>query len=503
MDLNRESNKQMSSSLYRQIKWVLALGIVLALFVTLAAVLVASEAGLSLWLQLDETGREGFYIFTAGLVLFLTFSAGILWRLLKPAQNKARTYKPPPTTEHAVQSRINEATQAGIDVHAAKRELEHLSQRRAAGEIHIAVFGEVSAGKSALIKAMVQKEDINVDIKGGTTRSIQHYSWSTPSGDKLVLTDMPGLNEANGQLSGLSQEEALRAHIVVYICDDDLTASQFKEASALLDLQKPMVVALNKTDRYSTTDLTRIIANLQQRLDQRAEVVTLRAGGHEEIIRIAADGREELVTRPIKVELEALQNALQRIIDKDPKMIESLRDSAVFKLVAHKLQRSELAHRNGKADEVVKSYTRKAIVGSLAAVSPGTDIIIQGYLGISMLKELCAIYNVSANKLDMERFLDLSQSHLGKTTPLMLAVIGNGLKAFPGLGTLAGGIVHAVAYGIIFETLGRAVMQTLEQRGELLPEHSVALFKENLSEDLESRAQRLVGLALEAARDKN
>ena len=36
----------------------------------------------------------------------------------------------------------------------------------------------------------------------------------------------------------------------------------------------------------------------------------------------------------------------------------------------------------------------------------------------------------------------------GKALPLSLAVAGNGLKAFPGVGTVAGGIAHAVAYGL-------------------------------------------------------
>ena len=78
----------------------------------------------------------------------------------------------------------------------------------------------------------------------------------------------------------------------------------------------------------------------------------------------------------------------------------------------------------------------------------------------------------------------------------MLAVAGNGLKAFPGLGTVAGGMLHAVAYGLIFDSLGKAVAHTLETRGELQPAPAVLLFEEKLGEDLESRARKFARMAL-------
>ena len=48
----------------------------------------------------------------------------------------------------------------------------------------------------------------------------------------------------------------------------------------------------------------------------------------------------------------------------------------------------------------VQGYSRKAVFGALAAVSPGTDILIQGYLGLNLVKELCALYEVPAREMD-------------------------------------------------------------------------------------------------------
>ena len=67
--------------------------------------------------------------------------------------------------------------------------------------------------------------------------------------------------------------------------------------------------------------------------------------------------------------------------------------------------------------------------------------------------------------IDLDSFVELAGGRLRGTTALMLAIAGNALKAFPGLGTLGGGLVHAVAYAMIFDSLGTAVADTLA-RGE-------------------------------------
>ena len=78
---------------------------------------------------------------------------------------------------------------------------------------------------------------------------------------------------------------------------------------------------------------------------------------------------------------------------------------------------------------------------------------------------------------------------MNKSVPLLLAVAGNGLKAFPGIGTVAGGLVHAVAYGLIFDALGHSVVQTLEQRGSLKAASAASTFQAMLNGNLEARSK--------------
>jgi len=228
----------------------------------------------------------------------------------------------------------------------------------------------------------------------------------------------------------------------------------------------------------------------------------VRSGGEQEVLRILPDGTEELQLRKMPAQVEELQQALQRRIDDDPELLERLRDSAVFTLAARRLEQAEDEYRRKRSDELVTEYSRKAVVGAMAAVAPGSDLLIQGYLGVSLIKELSELYGVPVRKADRDRLLSLVSKEIGKTMTLVLAVSGNALKAFPGVGTLAGGVMHAVAYGLIFQSLGRAVARSFESRGELHPLQTARTFKETLGEDLEISARDFAEMALQMAREK-
>ena len=105
--------------------------------------------------------------------------------------------------------------------------------------------------------------------------------------------------------------------------------------------------------------------------------------------------------------------------------------------------------------------------------------------------------------LDIQKLLKKLVRDRDKTLPLLLAIAGNGLKAFPGAGTLAGGFLHAIAYGLIFDALGKAVARTLDLQGELSQPFADRLYKEKLGENVEKRARDIIQMALEVNREKN
>ena len=83
----------------------------------------------------------------------------------------------------------------------------------------------------------------------------------------------------------------------------------------------------------------------------------------------------------------------------------------------------------------------------------------------------------------MTRLLRLATKRARKALPMVLAVAGNAFKAFPGLGTVAGGALHAVGYGLIFESLGHALAEGLAREGDLGEQATLQRFEEDLSGD--------------------
>lgn len=488
----------------RVVRIALALGILAVFLVATGALLFVTESALNVWDRLAGAPRIFRYAFVGALVAVVTGVIILIWRLVirrKPAGAARQSRRV--LSRDEVESRLREAEASGIDVAAARAELAELAKRREGGSIHLCFFGEISTGKSSLIKALVPDADVKIDIVGGSTADIRHYRWQNADGSRVLLTDVPGTAGHDEGFDELAFEEARRAHVVLFVCEGDLTRAESAALRELLALDKPTIVVMNKADRYSADEQAVLIERLLERLDSiggdiaRDRVVAVSAGGEVDVIERGDDGTETVTRRQRPADVGVLVVAINRLLEGDGMPLDERRDRAVFRLAADKLALAEERYREQRAEQIVRNSTRKAIIGSLAAISPGTDILIQGYIGTAMTQALCKLYGAAPRDLDIEEFLSLSQSRVGRALPLSLAVAGNGLKAFPGAGTVAGGLVHAVAYGLIFDALGRSLVHTLKRHGELVPEEAAQEFEEGISEHLEAGVKRVAKMALE------
>lgn len=483
------------------VRLLVGVGLLLALLVALILVLQLSDLAFSVWERLRHTPPWFIALYGGGVAALLTAAGWLIWRLLgQGAETPVGKPLPPPVELDHVESRIARNLAAEADVAEARRELDTLARRKAAGEVVVVLAGTVSAGKSTLVTALLPGARVVTSPVAGSTRELERHEWTTPAGDRVTLVDLPGFQEVGGVLESLAREEALRAHAVVYLCEGDLTREQFNALQRFAAIGKPLILAVNKSDRLDPGEQALVKGRLRERLDvldAPVEVVFITSGGQRPVIRVLPDGREVTEQRPVAPEVEALRQALQRRLEQDPEALERLRDVAVFTLAAAKLDEALVRRRRERAEALVADYARKAVVGATAAVTPGLDVVVQGYLGLNLIKELCQVYDTPVRQLEIDQLLKQVDLRAARTLPLLLAVVGNVLKSFPGAGTVAGGLMHAVAYGLLFDSLGRAVARTLESRGELSLQPALGLFEENLSQDLDKRILHLAQAALE------
>lgn len=478
-----------------------AVGVVLALLlvVAFAAVVFITESALNVWDRLQEAPAYVSIAYIGTLALLLAAAIWLILRLL--VRRPPKTPRPEALDRRQIEERLREAEASGVDVDAAREELAELAARRDGGALHLCFFGEISSGKSSLIKALVPEAKVAIDVRGGSTSDVRHYRWRSDAGVEILLTDVPGTAGLDG-LQTLALEEARRAQVVLFVCEGDLTRGEKASLRELIALEKPLVLVMNKSDRYSHEEQAMLLSRLLDHLNdlgsdlQRDRVVAVSAGGVVEVVERAEGASERTATRERPADIGVLTVAINRLLEDGVASLDAKRDRAVFALAAEKLAEAESQYREQRAAQVLRSSTRRAVVGALAAVSPGTDIVIQGYVGTTMTRELCRLYGVAPRDLDIEEFLDLSESRAGKALPVVLAVAGNGLKAFPGLGTVAGGLVHAVAYGLIFDALGRSLLRTLEKHGKLVPTEAAKEFEDALGGQIEAGVKQVAKMAL-------
>jgi uncharacterized protein len=487
----------------RRIRLLLAAVVIVALVLFAGALLAVADTVLSIVQRLREGPAWIYYGFLALLSIGAVAATWLLWWLLVPPRRKRpATREEDKLDEATLREQLAREQAAGTDTAIVERELAELARRREGGRLFIAMFGEASAGKSSLVKCLVPDAEPETAVTTGTTRAVRHYQWSLSSGDVVELADVPGSGD-DRELGEAALEEAVRAHLVIYVCEGDLSRSQFADVESLAAFRKPLVVAVNKADWYAEEDLQRIVARLAERLAHLKPppaVVPVVAGGTERVLQVDVEGREISLERPRPPRVEPLRDALQARLESDPQVLDALRDASVFRLAATRLESAAGQRRRAEAEKIVSDYTKKAVIGALAAVTPGTDVLIQGYLGTSLVKALCKLYDVPARDIDIQRFLDIAQRYVGRALPLLLAISGNVLKAFPGAGTVAGGLVHAVAYGIIFDAMGKGLANSLETTGDLRPAAAARKVGDQFGEDIGKKARQLARLAMAARR---
>lgn len=487
----------------RFIRLSLGFTILLVFVIAVAAIFFVTEAALNVWDRLVQGPRFLLYAYFAAIAGLLLAAIWLVVRLLVRRKRPEKASSRQSLRREDIEERLREAEKSGVSVAEAQAELQELAARRESGSVHLCFFGEISTGKSSLIKALIPNADVAISAVGGSTIDIRHYRWRDEEGRQILLTDVPGSGSLETELDELAREEALRSQVVLFVSEGDLTRAESKAVELLLALEKPLILVMNKSDRYTSEEQSRLLERLLDRLSElgsefsKDRVVAVSAGGEVDVIEKTTDGSEATVSRQRPADIGVLVVAINRLLEEQATSLDARRDRAVFRLAADKLADAEREYRAQRAEQIIRSSTRKAVVGALAAVSPGTDIIIQGYIGTSMTRQLCKLFGAAPRDLDIEEFLTLSQSRAGTALPLTLAVAGNGLKAFPGVGTVAGGLVHAVAYGLIFDALGRSLVLTLKKHGQLDPEKAAKEFEDGISEHIEAGVRQVARMALD------
>lgn len=287
------------------------------------------------------------------------------------------------------------------------RSLRDMLSKLRAGRIEIAVFGEISTGKSALINALVGKEVADVSIRGGWTKDVWDVPWQADGfvvpgfeDSGVVLLDTPGLNEVDGAArTAMARDAAERADLVLFVTDSDLNETEYSALVELANGHKPLILVVNKSDLYTPEQLYDLLQLFRgSRLEGIVEtenIVTTAADPRPVEYHIeSADGKVRQEWREPEPDVEDLRVRMLEILQRDGADLVALNASMFAADRSDRVGALRVQMRSDRANSIIWSY---AAVKSLAvAVNhfPVLDVLGGTAVDAAMVATLGKVYGI-------------------------------------------------------------------------------------------------------------
>ncbi len=372
-------------------------------------------------------------------------------------------------------------------VQAMLDKLEH-------GHIHIAVLGRVSVGKSSVLNALIGEQRFSTSALHGETKQSEMARWNEQESGSLFLIDTPGINEIDGEArERMAHEVSQRSDLVLFVIDGDMTDSEYDALQQLAQEHRPLLLVLNKCDRYTAQQRTELRDSLLARIGQfiiPENLVEVAADPPPRIvIAIDADGLETETERPSPPDITALKDRIWEILEAEGKTLAALNASLFAGDLSDKVGARVLAARSQLGEKVIRSYS--LVKGVAVAINPVpvADLAAAIAVDISMIAHLSNVYGMPMTRSQSGTLIKTISGQLlllmGATWLVHLA--SSLLKAgSAGLSTvLTAGAQGAVAYYSTY-VVGRAAEQYLAAGcswGEAGPKRVIRNILDNIDRD--------------------
>ena len=390
--------------------------------------------------------------------------------------------------DERVPDSVRESLQA--DYQLIRQMLDKLEQ----GQLHIAVFGRVSVGKSSVLNALIGREVFSVSLLHGETKTADMEAWKEVDAGGVYLIDTPGINEIDGEeREALAHEVAGRADLLLFVVDSDLTDVELKALQTVADTNRPIILVVNKADQYNENQLMELRTIIRDRVSgiiaPENIVFTAASPGTQIIIREDEFGNEHESTRQKPVDLINLKTRLWDIVEAEGKTLSALNASLFAGQLSEQVGERMLEVRQEIGERVIKMYCiGKGVAVALNPI-PIADLIAAVAIDVSMIIHLSKIYGLPMSKSEAGELIKSIAAQMillyGSFWAVNLA--SSALKvSTAGLSTVLTGAAQGAIAWYSTLVIGRAAEQYLAKGkswGDSGPKLAVAEILDSLDRD--------------------
>jgi hypothetical protein len=321
------------------------------------------------------------------------------------------------------------------------------------GHVHVAAFGRVSVGKSATLNALLGEQRFNTSPLHGETRQTQMGRWTEYQSGGIFLIDTPGINEVDGEArERMAREVAGRADLVLFVVDGDLTETEVQALRTLVAQNRPLVLVLNKADRYSRGDREVLLESLRRHsiglVDPRNLVAISAAPPEQLVLMVDEAGNETETVRQRPPDVSALKERLWQVLEGEGKTLAALNAGLFAGDLSERVSERMLAVRRELGARVIRTYcVSKGVAVALNPV-PVADLVAAAVVDVSMVVHLSRVYGLPLSRADAGSLVRTigAQMALLMGTVWVVNLLSSALKAgTAGLSALVTGAAQGAA----------------------------------------------------------
>jgi GTP-binding protein Era len=245
-----------------------------------------------------------------------------------------------------------------------------------------------------------------------------------------------------------------RSDLVIFVLDGDVTETELEALKAVLAQGRPVIVALNKSDLYTSGEIDALlnsIRSITQGLVEPDSVIVAAAQPRaQSVVEVDASGREVTTERAREPDVAALRLRLWEILEAEGKTLAALNASLFAADLSDQVGRRILAARKELGDRLVRTYcVGKGIAVALNPV-PVADLFAAAFIDVGMVVHLSRVYDLPLSRKEAGSIVRviIAESAALMATVWALHLVSSALKVGTlGLSTiLTAGAQGAIAY---------------------------------------------------------